>query len=144
MISQSTSQNSKKVCRRAEGEVNPCPAIKSLCNTYAPQYALWSKASTYVYDHVYVNCGILPGCWPSAGICWCGWSSLFEITMTCTCLRSNRTTHIRRYQTHTERGGHLPLITAPHTTCEHSCQEGLLIILLVLVGRKQNKPLHRE
>lgn len=61
-------------------------------------------------------------------VCWYGWSSLFEITMTCTCLRNDRTTHIRRQQSCSEHGSDLPPcpIPAPDTTHENSCQEGLL------------------
>lgn len=61
-------------------------------------------------------------------VCWYGWSSLFEITMTCTCLRNDRTTHIRRQQSCSEHGSDLPPCPtpAPDTTHENSCQEGLL------------------
>lgn len=74
-------------------------------------------------------------------VCWYGWSSLFEITMTCTCLRNDRTTHIRRLQRRTERGGDLPPcpIIAPHTTCENSCQEGLLKDFLNTSVLEENK-----
>lgn len=50
------------------------------------------------------------------------------MTMSCTCLRNDKTAHIRSQQSRAERAGDLPPceITAPDTACENPCQEGLL------------------
>lgn len=74
-------------------------------------------------------------------VCWYGWSSLFEITMTCTCLRNDRITHVRKEQSCTESGSDLPpyLITAPDTTCENSYQQRQLITLLIFLCWKKTK-----
>lgn len=78
-------------------------------------------------------------------VSWYGWSSLFEITMTSTCLRNDMTTHIRKQQSCTEGGGDSPpcLMAAPDTTnTENSCQEGQLITLLILLcWKKTNQTL---
>lgn len=59
-------------------------------------------------------------------VCWYGWSSLFEITVTCTCLRNDRTTRIRRQQSCTEHGADFPPgpVTAPDTTVKIHARRG--------------------
>lgn len=131
MISQSTSENRGKACRRPEGEVNPCTAPRSLCNSYSPQWAIQKKAYRYVRVPVCIHplwrfARLLAWSWNL--ICWYSWSSLFKIMMSCTCLRNDKTAHIRSQQSRAETAGELHACetTAPDTACENPCQGGLL------------------